>query len=256
MDLMGSFVEALERAPSNLYAQERQEVVSGLVSRAGRDLIAVLGAPSLGCLEHGANIMRMLVEIEGYLRWMATQDLGIYKQFQEYGAGKAKLYAQIFDELPDHVRTAGFRESIEELRRLSRNDNPLDLRTVDTRDTFAEGKSIRAMAQDGGLLDFYRHAYSISSGVAHSEWWSIEKHAMERCYNVLHGMHLIPSLSINPGSDVELARAWVDQFYALMRDGLEILRTDESAVARAFSWLDADRSPATAEAPDGDSGPT
>lgn len=200
--------------------------------------------------------MRMLVEIEVYLRWMATQDLGIYKQFQEYGAGKAKLYAQIFDELPDHVRTAGFRESIEELRRLSRNDNPLDLRTVDTRDTFAEGKSIRAMAQDGGLLDFYRHAYSISSGVAHSEWWSIEKHAMERCYNVLHGMHLIPSLSINPGSDVELARAWVDQFYALMRDGLEILRTDESAVARAFSWLDADRSPATAEAPDGNSGPT
>lgn len=39
MDLMGSFVEALERAPSNLYAQERQEVVSGLVSRAGRDLM-------------------------------------------------------------------------------------------------------------------------------------------------------------------------------------------------------------------------
>lgn len=254
MDLMSSFVEALETAPAHLHAQEQQEVVSGLVSRAGRDLIAVLGAPSLWCLEHGAHIGRMLVEIEIYLHWMAIQDPGIYKQFQEYGAGKAKLYAQIFDELPDDVRTAGFRESIEELRRLSHNDHHLDLRTVDTRDTFAEGKSIRAMAQEGGLLDYYRHAYSMSSGVAHSEWWSIETHAMERCLNVLHGMHLIPSLSINPGGNVELARAWVDQYHALIRDGLQILRTDESAVGRAFAWLNADKTPAAADAPDVDLG--
>lgn len=247
MDLMSSFVEALETSPAHLHAQERQEVVSGLVSRAGRDLIAVLGAPSLWCLEHGAHIGRMLVETEIYLHWMALQDPGIYKQFQEYGAGKAKLYAQIFDELPDRVRTAGFRESVEELRRLSHNDNPLDLRTVDTRDTFAEGKSIRAMAQEADLLDYYRHAYSMSSGVAHSEWWSIETHSMERCLNVLHGMHLIPSLSINPGGNVELARAWVDQFHVLIRDGLQILRTDDAAVARAFAWLVADEPSVIAE---------
>lgn len=238
MDLMSSFIEALETSPAHLHAPERQEVVSGLVARAGRDLIAVLGAPSLWCLEHGAHVGRMLVEVEIYLHWMATQDPGIFKQYQEYGAGKAKLYAGIFDELPEDVRTAGFRESVEELRRLSHNDNPLDLRTVDTRDTFAEGKSIRAMAQEGDLLDYYRHAYSMSSGVAHSEWWSIETHAMERCLNVLHGLHLIPSLSINPGGNVELARAWVDQFHALMRDGLQILRTDEAAIANAFAWLD------------------
>lgn len=256
MDLMGSFVEALETARADLYSQERQEVVSGLVSRAGRDLIAVLGAPSLWCLEHSAHIMRMLVETKIYLRWMGLQDPGIYKQFQEYGAGKAKLYAEILDEIPDHVRQAGFDESIEELRRLSRNDNLLDLRTVDTRDTFSGTTSIRGMAEEGGLLDLYRYTYTMSSGIAHSEWWSIEEHAMERCHNVLHGMHLIPNLSINPGGDVELARAWVDQFHALMCDGLQILRTDESAVARAFSWLDADKTPATAEAPNVDSGRT
>lgn len=193
----------------------------------------------------------MLVEIEIYLHWMAEQDSGIYKQFQEYGAGKAKLYAQIFDELPDHARTAGFRESVEELRRLSRYDTPLDLRTVDTRDTFAEGKSIRAMAREGGLLDYYRHAYSMSTGAAHSEWWSIAAHAMERCVSVLHGMHLIPSLSINPGGNVDLARAWVDQFHMLMRDGLQILRTNESAVERAFAWLDVDKAPASPEADSG-----
>ncbi|WP_213576978.1 DUF5677 domain-containing protein [Rhodococcus sp. USK13] len=238
MDVLSSFVEALEIAPAHLYANARQEVVSGLVARAGRDLIAVLGAPDLWCVEHGTHIGRMLVEIKIYLHWMAQQDQSIYRQFQEYGAGKAKLYARIVDEVPVEARTAGFGESIEELQRLSHNHDVLDHRTVDTRDTFADGKSIRTMAEEAGLLDFYRQVYSLSSGVAHSEWWSVEAHAMELCMNVLHGMHQIPSLSLNPGGNVELAASWVDQFYSLVRAGLSILDTDEAAVATAFAWMD------------------
>ena len=126
--------------------------------------MAVLGAPDLWCLDHGAHIGRMLVETKIYLHWMARQDPAIYRQFQEYGADKAKLYARISDELPDEARTAGFRESIDELQRLSHNHDVLDHRTVDTRDTFAEGKSIRVMADEAGPLDLYRQAYSLSSG--------------------------------------------------------------------------------------------
>lgn len=248
LDVLSSFVEALETAPAHLYANERQEVVSGLVARAGRDLVAVLGAPDLWCLEHGAHIGRMLVETKIYLHWMAQQDPTIYRQFQEYGAGKAKLYARISDELPDEARTAGFRESIDELQRLSHNNDALDHRTVDTRDTFADGKSIRDMAKETGLLDFYRQTYSLSSGVAHSEWWSVETHVMEPCLNVLHGMHLIPSSSLNMGGNVELAKAWVDQFYSLARTGLRILKTDEAAVSAAFAWMDDADGPS--EAPD------
>lgn len=238
MDVLSSFVEALETAPANLYMNERQEVVSGLIARAGRDLIAVLGAPDLWCLEHGAHIGRMLVETKIYLHWMARQDPIIYRQFQEYGAGKAKLYSRISDELPEEARTAGFRESIDELRRLSHNHAVLDHRVVDTRDTFAGGKSIRAMAKEADLLDFYRQAYSLASGVSHSEWWSVETHAMEPCLNVLHGMHQIPSLSLSYGGNVELATSWVDQFYSLVRTGLQILGTGDDAVAEAFSWLE------------------
>lgn len=104
--------------------------------------------------------------------------------------------------------------------------------------TFAGGKSIRAMAEEAGLLDFYRQAYSLASGVAHSEWWSIETHAMEPCLNVLHGLHLIPSLSLSFGGNVPLASSWVDQFYSLVRTSLGILGTDDAAVSAAFAWLD------------------
>lgn len=238
MDLLSSFVEALETAPARLHDKERQEVVSGLVARAGRDLIAVLTAPDLWCMEHGAHIVRMLVETKVYLRWMAQQNPAIYREFQEYGAGKAKLYARIAEEFPAEARTSGFQEAVDEFERLSHNHEILDHRIVDTRDTFAQGKSIRTMATEAGLLDFYRQAYSQASGVAHSEWWSIETHAMERCLNVLHGLHLIPSLSLSQGGNVDLATAWVDQFYSLVRTAFRILDTEERAVSSAFSWLE------------------
>ena len=71
---------------------------------------------------------------------------------------------------------------------------------------------------------------------------------MEPCLNVLHGMQLIPSLSLRLGGNVELATAWVDQFYALARTGLRILRTDEHAVSAAFAWMNDADDPS--EAPD------
>jgi hypothetical protein len=62
-----------------------------------------------------------------------------------------------------------------------------------------DGKSVRAMAEEVGLSDLYRTGYQLQSGVVHSEWWSIEMHSMERCLNVLHRGHLIPSMSLPVG---------------------------------------------------------
>lgn len=138
MDLLSSYVEALERSPARLHDHEQQEVHAGLVARAGRDLITALGVPDLWCMEHGSHIIRVLVEVRIYLQWMATQDSTIYRSFQEYGAGKAKLYARIMDELPEGARRPAFEEAIKEVERLSHNDGPLDHRSVDTRDSFAK----------------------------------------------------------------------------------------------------------------------
>ena len=238
MDLMSSYVEALETAPARLYDQERQEVHSGLVARAAREVITALGAPDLWCMEHGAHVGRMLVEVRIYLQWMAGQGPEIYRSYQEYGAGKAKLYARIAEEIPMEQAGAGVEEAVEELDRLSHNHDVLDHRVVDTRDSFAGGKSLRAMAEECGLIDLYRRSYYLASGVTHSEWWSVETHCMERCMNVLHRGHLIPSLSLSSGANVQLASAWVDQLYALIRVSLGILDTEKQAVTDAFSWLE------------------
>jgi hypothetical protein len=114
----------------------------------------------------------------------------------------------------------------------------LDIRVVDTRDSFAEGKSIQAMAEECGLPDLCRQAYQMASGVAYSEWWSVQNYAMEQCLNVLHGGHLIPSLALNVGENSEFASTWVDHLYTLIRVSLQILGTDEDAVGSAFAWLE------------------
>lgn len=249
MDLLSSYIEALETAPARLYDQEQQEVHSGLVTRAGREVITALGAPDLWCVEHGAHVGRTLVEVRIYIEWMALQDPSVYRSYQTYGAGKAKLYARITDELAKDWNSPEVEKAIEELDKLSHNHDVLDHRVVDTRDSFAEGKSIRAMAKECGLLDLYRQSYSLASGVAHSEWWSLETHCMEPCRNILHRGHLIPSLTLSGGADVALASSWISQFYALIRRSLQILRTNQDAVDQAFSWLSTDNASAESFAP-------
>jgi hypothetical protein len=96
------------------------------------------------------------------------------------------------------------------------------------------------MAEEYGLLYLYCQAYYMASGVAHSEWRSVEMHAIERCVNVLHGGHLIPSLSLSVGGNIELASSWVSQLYTLIRISLQVLDTNEESVRTAFAWLDAE----------------
>ena len=67
--------------------------------------------------------------------------------------------------------------------------------------------------------------------------------------NVLHRGHLIPSLSLSAGANVELATSWVDSLYALIRLSLNILGTEDEAVTGAFAWLKSETAP-TSESDD------
>lgn len=249
MDLMSSYAEAVETSPSRLYDQEREEVHTGLVSRTAREVITALGAPDLWCSEHGAHVGRTLAETRILLSWMADQDQEtIYRRYQEFGAGKAKLYSLIAKEMPKEWFVDGVSESIDRITDASHNDDVIDHRIVDISSTFADGKSLREMASECGLIDLYRHSYQLDSGIAHSEWWSVEIHAMERCLNVLHRGHLIPNLSLSAGGNEDLARAWLTALYGLMLASLEILQTPAEAVEQAFGWLTGNGVPATTDA--------
>jgi hypothetical protein len=244
MDLISSYVEAIETSRSRLYDPEREEVHTGLVARAGREVITALGNPDLWCSEHGSHVGRILVENRILIEWMAQQDQStIYRKYQDYGAGKAKLYSRLTSEMPRDWLIKGLDESIAVMERASYNDEVLDHRTVDISATFADGKSLRAMAEECALSDLYRHAYQLESGVAHSEWWSVEIHCMERCLNVLHRGHLIPSLSLSAGNNPDIARSWLIALHGLIRARLDILAIPQEITEAAFGWLEGARVP-------------
>lgn len=236
MDLFTSYVEAIETAAQRIYDPDAQEVHAGIVSRAAREVITGLGTPDLWCTEHGSHIGRTLVEGRIVLAWMSTQDEDIYGKYKAYGAGKAKLNSLIAREIPQQWLINGATDAIDEMRRLSHNDDLLDYVSVDLGSTFS-GKSLRAMADEAGLLDLYRHTFQLQSGFTHSEWWAVEMECMERCRNVLHRGHLIPSLDLAYGGVVAVGRAWIIALHGLIRASLQILDTDEEAVSAAFAWL-------------------
>lgn len=234
--LFTSYIESIEKAPQHIYDPNPQEVHTGIVARAAREVIMALGNPDMWCSEHGSHIGRTLVEGRIVLAWMSTQDVAIYRKYKDYGAGKAKLNSLIFEEVPEQWLTNGAIEAIEEMRRLGRNDGLLDYMTVDTGGTFS-GKALRAMAEQAGLLDLYRHTFQLQSGFTHSEWWALEMTCMERCHNVLHRGHLIPSLDLAFGGDAAVARSWLIALHSLIRASLHILDVEKNVVRDAFSWL-------------------
>jgi len=154
-DLMSSYVEAMETSPSRLYDQGREEVRTGLVSRAAREVITALGAPDLWCSEHGAPVGRTLVEAR-VIQWMATQDQQtIYRKYQDFDAGKAKLYSLIAKEIPGDWFVTGVADAVEMIKHASHNDDIIDHRVVEISSAFADGKSMREMASECGLQDLY-----------------------------------------------------------------------------------------------------
>jgi hypothetical protein len=234
MDLLSSYFEALETSPTRLYDVELHEVNTGLVTRAGREVVATLGAPDLWGMESGSHVIRVLIETRIYVEWMAQQDPSIYAAYKSFGQGKAKLYARISEELRTEGEFPGLDEAIGEFRKLGHDDEVLEHQIVDTSDSFS-GKSIRTMAEECGLLDLYRRAYYVASGVSHSEWWSVETHCMEQCKNILHRGHLIPTLSLPEQGNAAMAKSWLDSLYGLIWRSLEIQDADRDAVDRAFS---------------------
>lgn len=63
---------------------------------------------------------------------------------------------------------------------------------------------------------------------------------MEECLNALHGGHLVPSLTLDTGGSEEIADSWIQMFWSILQDALDILPLNQEAVSVAFSWLLAD----------------
>lgn len=213
----------------DLYDPARHEVISGLITRATRAVVAHLRSPHFWGGEHGSALTRLLTETEIILTWMSLNGDDSYRAYQAYGDGKAKLHganlaglaAEFGDNVPEMLTTA-----IEHLDKKTGGEWGGQFVPVSVDSTFS-GKSMRTMAQQSGLEGLYRHVYQGASSVTHGEWWTVEDYSMQRCRNPLHRFHRVPSMEPVGGNEPLLARYWIDTVSRLISQALEQIVPDE-----------------------------
>ena len=184
----------------DLWQPAKHEVITGLISRAGRAVLAALQAPHTWNGEHLSDVSRKLVETEIYLTWMQLQDPAVYDRFQQFGIGKRKLnnahLKATIAELPPDRRPPEVDAAVRHNE--SRMGGTWAEELIDVSTESFMGKTMRTMASDADLMELYNRQYQVLSGLNHGEWWAIEDYAMQRCLNILHRGHQIASLELFP----------------------------------------------------------
>lgn len=235
-EAMGSVLDTFNRflnetsdgpAAADLWEPAKHEVVSGLITRAIRSLMAWLRSPDLWSEEHGAGIMRQLAETHIVLAWLDSQPASIYEKYKGYGTGKRKLMrrhmtdlVESFDEPPE-LLTASLEQQKEKLG----GDWGEELINVSVASNFAK-TTVRQMAAEVDLEEEYRLVYQPASGVTHGEWWAVEDHSMELCVNPLHRFHLIPTLAPPCSVVPDLARTLASKLDMIARLAVAQLSAD------------------------------
>lgn len=187
------FQKLAERTDPDLYNPDRYDVLTGLVSRTLRYLSVFAGYPPLWTMEHGAPLLRALIEARIVLRFLIRRDdSDLYSKFKAYGMGKLKLLKLHLEKLLDEQNDppADLIEYVEYLDALVNQDVMEEFQVIDVGGNFA-GVDTRRMATEADLDQEYRLVFAPASSNVHGEWSIIDEYVFVRCQNPAHRRHRI-----------------------------------------------------------------
>lgn len=215
-----SSFEANEDAVQNYLMDEeggverdhRREVVAGLFFYASQVLLgAIAHSPASAPLQISAT--RIIADVCLSLSYMAhTKDADIFRRFQEYGYGKAKLFYMKNAEkrfLPASLRSMKYESLVDEFAFA-------EFVNVDFGTFFK--KKTREMAADVGLSEYHENFYEWPTTFVHAEWAPARAKCLTVCANPLHRFHYIPHM----GPDN--FRATMELMFGAMNPLLDCLR--------------------------------
>ena len=230
---------------------ERFEVVTGLVSRCFRSLVVVYQSPLFWNSEHGSDIVRTLFETEITILWLHShRGEGSYKNYQDYGRGKGKLFKLHLERLAQNAGGIDPNSLAGTVSDGDLNKGTNDqFQEVSLANTFA-GISLRTMAEEVGQIDQYRYVYQPASGMSHGEWWTLEGSVMVHCVNPLHRFHLIPCDDAIPEINAQFPSATFQAFQRIMAVAATSLCIDKDEESDESH---ADHADDPSESADGDS---
>jgi hypothetical protein len=217
------FVRLADVTDPDLYDPDRCEVLTGIVARVLRYLNVYVSYPSLWTMEHGAPLLRTVVEARIVVRYLAHAEPGtdLFHRFKAYGMGRLKLLKLHFEEYlaaeeDPHEDMVAY---VDYLEALVNQDIMEEFQDIDLGGNFA-GKDMRRMAADVGLEREYRLLFAPASSNVHGEWSVIDEYALERCRNPLHMGHRIVRHDVS-GPIGPMVIETVVEFAALLVDAYE-----------------------------------
>ena len=198
------FVEAERAADPDLYLPDRHEVLTGVTYRHLRAVSAMARYPSFWTMEHGASIIRSLVEGRIIQKWLISKaDESYFSKFKDYGRGHLKLQVLHMREYRDSIEgdATELDEQIAYMEALLNRDRSEEFQDISIEGNFA-GTDLRRMAESTDLLTEYRLLYAPMSANVHGEWSALDRYILAPCLNPLHRDHRIlntdPTVLLGP----------------------------------------------------------
>ncbi|MEW1776192.1 DUF5677 domain-containing protein [Streptomyces sp. NPDC086777] len=227
------FEQLADATNPDLFNPDRYEVLTGVVARVLRYLNVYIGYPALWTMEHGAPLLRSVVEARIIIRYLSAADTqsDIFRRFKAYGMGRLKLLKLHFEEYlaaedDPHEDMIAY---VDYLESLVNQDILEEFQDINLGGNFA-GKDMRKMAAEVGLEREYRLIFAPASSNVHGEWSVIDEYALERCRNPLHRGHRI----IRRNTDAPVGAMVVDtiaEFASLLVDEYEQATSQQRSLA-------------------------
>jgi hypothetical protein len=217
-ELRKRFFEAADVDP-DIYDPTRYEVLTGIVSRMVRAVSIATNTPTMWSTEHGAGLIRGLVEARIVFAWLLQQaDPTLFKKFQDYGRGHLKLLKLQLEEYMDKQTTPNpdLEAYIAELDQEVNEDISEEFQEIQAGGNFAGSTDTRKMAGAVGLGNDYRFIFAPASSSFHGEWTAVEQFALEKCRNPLHKGHRVPRRDAAVAMGPQLIELALDQLEDLI----------------------------------------
>jgi hypothetical protein len=168
----------------DLAGSEVHEVAGGLLARQCSLAVDIAQSPALWTPTLGPLVLRAMADVRITLAWILLKPSERSRQYIHYGLGQQKL-------LLEHLKAKGVDDA--HTRSMERwiNSQRYTWLTEVNVGAWAD-IPLREMADEAGLIDFYRFAYQPLSVAAHSMWNHVGRFDLEQCREPLHRDHHVP----------------------------------------------------------------
>jgi len=191
--IWGEFVQLTKTTDPDLYSPDRFEVLTGIVARALRLVRLFAKYPPMWTMEHGAPVLRALVETRIVMRYLEHKsDATLYAKFKSYGIGRLKLYKLHLEQFIDEADEVGegIQAHLDLVSAYVNRDTMEEYIDIDLGGNFA-GSDMRKMADEVDLGTDYRLLFARASSNVHGEWGALDMNVFQTCLNPLHGGHRV-----------------------------------------------------------------